>query len=594
MPHVLTRRRFIGSAAATGAAVLVAPALRAQAADSPTIESLPTAVQTYLEAQRRLALSAGGDPTFLTGTQLAVMLQARDISSAEMVDAFLARIDALNGDGGFEVGSRPISGTTPNTAIPVYGNNGKINAFVRVTHELARSMAIDADKRLDAAAKGGTPAPLGCGVPIALKDIYAIEDVELTLGCPLMKGNIATGDSSVAARARAAGLPILGQTHTGPWTSDDTCPQTANPWKRTLCVGGSSGGSAAAVASRFTPFAVGSDTSNSLRNPTCNTGGNALKPTYGLVPLFGVTPLTVSHDHGGPICRSVSDLSLLLGIIAGPDPLDPRSLQAPPRPDAYPMVPRPGDKPLAGVRLGTTVDAESSGGSVTPGIRTRLLAAVEQFRSLGAEIVTVTPPTSQLNNVAYFASTNPDPFSASGAKVGASTIWGNAENAFVLKDTYSTTAGDDPRLYGAVITRFRRNSPVNGVSAPQQLIQRAAAYTTEDLLGSYRVRREHCDKWAQIFADANISAMLWPEKLQTPPVRADDFTGSFSGTESSRTNTTGWPTVNVPVGRNADTGIPVGMNILAPLGADHVALQIALDYQNHFPYHLDVPTELQA
>jgi aspartyl-tRNA(Asn)/glutamyl-tRNA(Gln) amidotransferase subunit A len=588
MPTGVTRRRFLGTAALTGATIWIRPAARARAAGAPTIESLPSSVQSYLEQQRLLALAKGGDPCFLTGTQLAVLLQARDISSAELTDAFLARIDTLNGDGEFSVGSRPLTGTTPNTAIPVYGNNGKINAFVRVTHDLARSIAADADRRLDAAAKGGTPAPLGCGVPIALKDIYAIQDVELTLGCPLMIGNVATGDSVVAARARAAGLPILGQTHTGPWTSDDTCPQTANPWKRSKCVGGSSGGSAAAVAARMTPFAVGSDTSNSLRNPTCNTGGNTIKPTYGLVPLYGVTPLTVSHDHGGPICRAISDVSLLIGIIGGPDPLDPRSLQAPPRPDSYPMVPRPGDQPLAGVRLGTTVDAESSGASVTPGIRRQLLAAVEQFRSLGAEIVTVTPPTSQLNDTTYWSATNPDPFT--GRAVGASTVWGTAENAFVLHDTYTQTS--DQRLVGGVATRFRRTAPANGVDGAHQVLQRAAAYTTDDLLGSYRMRREHCDKWAKVFADAGIAAMLWPEKLQTPPDRADDFTGSFSGTDSSRTNTTGWPTVNVPVGRNADTGIPVGMNILAPLGADHVALQIALDYQNRFPYHLDIPTEL--
>lgn len=591
MPHVVTRRRFLGSAAATGAAVLTVPGLRgrAEAAPAPpTIESLPSAVKTFLEQMRHAALKKGGDLTFLTATELAVMLQARDISSAELTNAYLARIDALNGDGEYSVGSRPITGTTPNTAIPVYGDNGKINAFVRVYHDLARSMAKEADARLDAAAKGGPAAPLGCGVPIAIKDIFAVGGVGLTLGCPLMKGNIASGDSVVAARARAAGLPILGHTHTGPWTSDDTCPQTANPWKRSKCVGGSSGGSAAAVAARFTPFAIGSDTSNSVRNPTCNTGGNTIKPTYGLIPLYGVTPLNVSHDHAGPICRSIADVSLLLGIMGGPDPLDPRSLQAPPKPERYPLVPHPGDKPLAGVRLGTTVDAETSAASVTPGIRARLLAAVEQFRALGAEIVTVTPPASQLSDANYWKASKPNPIG--GGAVAASATWQTAENAFVLRDTYTQTS--DPLLKGAVDTRFRRTAVSNGLTGAEQLLARADAITSEDLLGSYRVRREHCDKWAKVFADAGISAMLWPEKVQTPPDRADDFTGGFNGTDSNRTNTTGWPTVNVPVGRNPDTDIPVGMNILAPLGADHVALQIALDYQAHHPYHLDVPTEL--
>jgi len=286
-----------------------------------------------------------------------------------------------------------------------------------------------------------------------------------------MKGNIATGDSTVAARARAAGLPILGQTHTGPWTSDDTCPQTANPWKRSKAVGGSSGGSAAACASRLAVFSVGSDTANSVRNPSANTGMSTIKPTYGLIPLHGVTPLTVSNDHAGPICRSMSDVGILLNLLAGPDSLDPRSLQAPPRPDSYPIAPRPGKKPFDGLRIGSTIETETNPAPSTwsPGIRDRLRAAVEQFRALGATIVPITPPVSDLGNTTYYKASKADPFT------------GNAE--------------------GAVRTRFRRTAPIGGVAGKDQLIQRAAAFTPEDLFGAYRVRREHCEKWARIFAD---------------------------------------------------------------------------------------------
>jgi aspartyl-tRNA(Asn)/glutamyl-tRNA(Gln) amidotransferase subunit A len=589
----LTRRRFIGAAAAAGAAATVGPATaRAHDGSPSTPDEQRRATAEYLSEQRKIGRRAGGDLAFLTGTQLAAMLLARDISSREVTRAFLTRIDALNGDGGFSVGSRPLVGTTPNTDIPVYGNNGKLNCFVRVTADLALAIAADADRRLDSAARHGPAVPLGCGVPIGIKDIFAVGGVELTLGCPLMKGNIATGDSTVAARARAASLPILGQTHTGPWTSDDTCPQTANPWKLTKCVGGSSGGSAGAVAARLAPFTVGSDTGNSVRNPSANTGSSTIKPTYGLIPLYGATPLTVSNDHAGPICRSMSDVAILLGILGGPDSQDPRSLQAPPRPGGYPIAPRPGRKPLQGMRIGSTIETEPSRLTVAwaPGILDRLRAAVEQFRALGAEIVEVTPPVSDLANTTYYQASKPDPFT--GLAVGASSIWGTAENAYVLENTYATTVADDPRLEGAVRTRFRRTAPINGVPGKDLLIQRAAAFTPEDLLGAYQVRREHCEKWAKIFADADIHVMLWPEKVQTPPDRLDDFTGGFSGIESSRTNATGWPTVDVPIGRDANTGIPVGMNILAPLGGDALALQVAIDYQDRYPYHLDIPTEL--
>jgi aspartyl-tRNA(Asn)/glutamyl-tRNA(Gln) amidotransferase subunit A len=552
----------------------------------------PTSTDDYLARQRRIGRSAGGNPAFLTGTQLAAMLLARDISSREVTSAFLARIDALNGDGAFSVGSRPLTGTTPNTDIPVYGDNGELNCFVRATPDLAMAMAADADRRLDSAARRGPSVPLGCGVPLAIKDIFAVSGVELTLGCPLMKGNIATGDSTVAARARAAGLPILGLTHTGPWTMDDTCPQTANPWQRRKAAGGSSGGSAAAVAARLAPFTIGSDTGNSVRNPAANTGSSTIKPTYGLIPLYGATPLTVSHDHAGPICRSMSDVAILLGILAGPDPRDPRSMHESPGPDSYPLAPRPGHKPFAGLRIGSTIETEPSRVTTTwaPGILHRLRAAVEQFRALGAEIVDITPPKSDLANTARFRAAAPDPFT--GKPVAASSIWEIAENADVLHETYATTAAEDPRLEGAVRTRFRMTAPIDGIAGKDQFLRRAAAFTPEDLRGAYRVRREHCEKWAQLFADHDIWVMLWPEKVQTPPDRADDFTRGFAGIESSRTNTTGWPTVDVPVGRDANTGIPVGLNILAPPGGDALAMQIAIDYQARHPYHLDIPTEL--
>jgi aspartyl-tRNA(Asn)/glutamyl-tRNA(Gln) amidotransferase subunit A len=554
-------------------------------------DELRGSTEGYLRQQRRTGLAAGGDAAYLTATQLAVMLLARDISSREVTSAFLARIAALNGAGGQCVGSRPLTGTRPNTDIPVYGDNGRLNCFVRVTSDLALTIAADADRRLDRAARGGPPVPLGCGVPIAIKDIFAIADVELTLGCPLMKGNIASGDSTVAARVRAAGLPILGQTHTGPWTADDTCPQTANPWRRAKAAGGSSGGSAAAVAARLAPFTVGSDTANSVRNPSATTGASTIKPTYGLIPLYGATPLTVSNDHAGPICRSMSDVAILLGILGGPDALDPRSLGCP-APLGYPLAPRPGRTPFAGLRIGSTIEREPSRATAAwaPGILRRLRAAVAQFRALGAEIVDVTPPASDLDDTMHFRAAAPDPFT--GEPVAAKSVWETAENAYVLADTYATTATDDPLLEGAVRTRFRLTAPIDGVDGKDQLLRRAASLTTADLRGAYLVRRGHCEKWARIFADNDIWALLWPEKVQTPPDRADDFTGGFAGIEPSRTNTTGWPTIDVPIGRDANTGIPVGLNILVPLGGDALALQIAVDYQARHPYHLDIPTEL--
>lgn len=583
-----SRRRFLTAAAVTGfGASLPALLPGSAAAATRTTDQLGDATRDYLETQRKAGLAAvkrGTALPFLTGTQLAAMLLARDITSTQVTRAFLARIDALNGDGMFSVPSR-------NPDIPVFGDNGKLNAYVRTTSELALTIARAADKALDAAARGGDPVPFGCGVPVALKDIYAVKDTELTIGCPLAAGNIATGDSVVAERLRAAHMPILGLTHTGPWTNDDTCPQTANPWNRELCVGGSSGGSAAAIASRLAVVATGSDTGNSLRNPAQNVGVGSIKPSYGLVPKHGVTVSSTSLDTCGPMGRSMADVSMLLGVIAGPDPRDPRSEQAPGFPNGFPLAPRPGRKPFAGLRIGSTVETETSPARDrwTAGILARLRAAVAQFEELGAEIVPITPPASNLGNTAYWAAAAVDP--VTGAKVSASSTYANAENAWTLGGTYAVTAEEDEAIEGAVRTRFR-TSLSTMETQKQQLQQRAAALTAADLFGAHRVRREYSEMWAKVFEENDIVACLWPQKVQTPPARANDSTGSFSGVESSRPNTTGWPCLNLPVGRDTDTGIPVGIDMAAPYGGDAIILQLAIDYQEHHPYHLDIPTDL--
>ena len=548
----ISRRRFIGAAAAAGAGVAL-PTLGAETAraQAPTLGQLPSATQAYLESERKAglaAIKAGADLPFLTGTQLASLLLARDVKSITVTNAFLARIDALNGDGMFSVPSR-------NAAIPVYGDNGKLNAYTRVTDDLARSMAAAADDALDGAATGGTPVPFGCGVPVALKDIYAVKGVELTIGCPLAAGNIASDDCTVAARCRAAHMPILGLTHTGPWTNDDTCPQTANPWKRTLAVGGSSGGSAAAISARLAVVATGSDTGNSLRNPAQNVGVGSIKPSYGLVPKYGVTVSNTSLDTCGPMGRSMADVCMLLGIIGGPDPHDARSEECPPFPNGFPLAPRPGDKPFAGLRIGSTVETETSPAraSWTPGILAQLRLCVQQFAALGAEIVQITPATSNLGNTTYFSASAPDP--VNGNKVSASSTYSNAENAYTLRDTYAVTAAEDPAIEGAVRTRFRTSIATLELQK-QQLQQRGAAITAADLYNAHRVRREYSEAWGKVFADNQIIACLWPQKVQTPPVRNNDSTGGFSGVESSRPNTTGWPCAHFPVGPQSRHGHP--------------------------------------
>ena len=332
---------------------------------------------------------------------------------------------------------------------------------------------------------------------------------------------------------------------------------------------------------------VGSDTGNSVRNPACNTGVGTIKPTYGLIPLYGATPLTVSLDHAGPICRSMTDVALLLGILAGPDPLDPRSLQAPPAPAYYPLAPTPGDKPLEGVRIGSTIETETSPArtSWAPGILAQLRAAVEQFarsaHDRGGHARDLEPRQHDLLRGRRCRPIH-------GRNVPASTVYSNSENAYV-RDTYTRTA--DPLLVGGVMTRFRRNAALNGVEAKDQLCS-----------ARRRSRRRTCSAPTRSVAStARRGRRSSPTTTCSPacgrrrcrPRRTAPTTAPAASPASIQPpEHTGWPCIDLPVGRDANTGIPVGIDLAAPLGADATFLQIAIDYQARFPYHLDIPTEL--
>ena len=209
------------------------------------------------------------NPADLGVLEAAGLLRDRALSSAELTDACLARIEERNG------------------GAPTFeGAPGAVNAFVRLYPELARESARRADERL---AAGG--APLLCGIPMALKDLYAMEGLPLTASSRVLEGNVATEDAAVWARLCAHGMVPIGHTHTHEFAAGGTTDQVGNPWALDRVAGGSSGGSAAAVAAFMTPAALGSDTCGSLRIPSACCGTSAIKPTHGLLPLAGIIPL---------------------------------------------------------------------------------------------------------------------------------------------------------------------------------------------------------------------------------------------------------------------------------------------------------------
>ncbi len=502
----------------------------------------------------------GGDPALLDALSLVALLRSRWISSLELTEAYLARIGRLNGDGGaIAAGCGPDG---PDRRHAVYAGNGALNAFVSVSAHRAREAARAADARLDAAARGGPAAPLLCGVPIALKDVIAVDGLPLSLGCPSLRGQRVTGDSVISARLKAEGAVLLGHTHTGPWTADDLCAQTANPWRRELAVGGSSGGSAVAAAARLAALTVGTDTGNSVRNPAQQAGISALKPSQGLIPLTGVAPLIPGLDHAGPMAPAFEDLSLLLSALAGADPADPHAQWAPVSP-AFPLLARGGDRPLAGMRIGSTIETEPEPARDTwdPDVVDALRRAERELRELGAEIVPVTPPD----------------------RVHADTheLLVAHDRRRLLADTY--TREDDAAMAAAVRLRHRR--------APEEhdaLLRQAPS--DAELDAARRARRAYREAWTQLLAERELDAVLWPQKVQLPPRRADDLTPPFAGVDQARANTLGWPCAQLPLGPGARSGLPVGVDIAAPWGQDATVLRIGLEYQERHPHHLAIPT----
>src|SRR5579884_3738871 len=275
------------------------------------------------------------DPADLGVLEAAELLRTRELSSAELTDACLRRIEERNG------GSPTLDGAPE-----------AVNAWVRLYPDLAREQARKADERR---AHDGDASPLLCGIPIGVKDLYAVKGLPLTASSRVLDADAPAAEDSVAwAALRAQGMVLLGHTHTHEFAAGGTTDQVGNPHALHLIAGGSSGGSAAALAARMTPAALGSDTCGSLRIPSACCGTSAIKPTHGRLPLHGVIPLAPSLDHPGPMCRTVADCSAVLEAMArGGAETDPR--MPPPAPlGAMPTAPGAGPRPLAGLTVALT------------------------------------------------------------------------------------------------------------------------------------------------------------------------------------------------------------------------------------------------
>ena len=233
----------------------------------------------------------------------------------------------------------------------------------------------------------------GEGIPIALKDVIGTKGVETTAGSKILAGYVPVYDSTVAARCKARGLRLLGKTNTdefamGSSTENSAFGPSRNPWDPTRVPGGSGGGSAAAVAAGMAPWALGSDTGGSIKQPAALCGNVGLRPTYGTVSRYGIVAFASSLDQVGPVTKTVRDSAFLYSVIAGRDPADSTTVDVPPV-----EIPEPGAADLKGLRIGVPVEMRDAAG-IEPGVADAAARTIALCEELGAEVEECSLPRS--------------------------------------------------------------------------------------------------------------------------------------------------------------------------------------------------------
>jgi len=476
-----------------------------------------------------------GDLTRLSAAEVAVAIAGGEVSSVEVVDACLERIAAVDTD---------------------------VHAFLHVDAEGARAAARAADDRRAA----GRPASVLDGVPVAVKDLMATRGIPTTCGSRILAGWVPPYDATVVTRLREAGMPILGKTNMDEFAMGSSTEHSAfgpshNPWDLERVPGGSGGGSSAAVASYETPLALGTDTGGSIRQPAALTGTVGVKPTYGGVSRYGIVALASSLDQVGPCARTAVDAALLHSVIAGHDPRDSTSIDAP----VPALVEAARRADVQGLRIG--VVKELGGEGYQAGVLARFQEAVQLLTAAGADVHEVSCPHFEHSLAAYYlilpseASSNLARFDAMrfGLRVAPDGVdypsaeqvmtatreagFGDEAKRRIILGTYALSSGYYDAYYGQA-------------QKVRTLISRdfEAAFEQVDVLVS---------------PTAPTTAFPVGEKLDDP------LAMYLNDIATIPANLAGIPGLSVPSGLADEDGLPAGLQVLAPAMADDRLYNVA-------------------
>ena len=505
-------------------------------------------------------------------TQSAVeqsrMLQAGEVSSVELVRAYLDRIEQ---------------------------HDPQVGAFLRYDADRALQTAKHIDERRQAGEKLGPMA----GVPVALKDILAEKGERTTCASRMLEEFVAPYDSTVVARLKAADAVLIGRVNMdefamGGSTENSALGKTSNPWNLKCSPGGSSGGSAAAVAADFAPLAIGTDTGGSIRQPAAFCGITGMKPTYGRISRFGLVAFASSLDQVGPMARSVEDLSLLYQTIAGHDPQDSTSLDHPVG-DASTL-----SQPLKGLRIGYAKEHFSEGldGEVEQAVR----KAFQVYEALGAELVEVSLPHGKYGVATYYviapceASSNLARYDgvhygyrSDVAKLTAELA---AERA-ALEEAGERRAAEN--LDTPLVRMYRQSrSEAFGPEVKRRIMigtyALSAGYYDAYYLKALKVRRLIRQDFDKVFEKVDVLAgpTTATPAFELGSLVDDPLAMYLVDLYTVSANLAGIPAMSLPCGLSS-AGMPIGLQLQAKPLAEETLLRAAHMYQQETTWHTQRP-----
>jgi aspartyl-tRNA(Asn)/glutamyl-tRNA(Gln) amidotransferase subunit A len=479
----------------------------------------------------------------LTTLSLSAALQAmrrREFSALELTRAYLERIDTLE---------------------PM------VRAFITVTPEVALADAERADQQRAA----GDDRPL-LGIPLAIKDVLSTRDIQTTCASHILKGYVPVYDATIVRRLRDAGMVMLGKTNMdefamGSSTENSAYHITRNPWKTDRVPGGSSGGSAAAVAGQLALGAIGTDTGGSIRTPAAFCGIVGLKPSYGRVSRYGLIAFGSSLDQAGPITRTVEDAARMFSVIAGHDPLDSTSMDTP-VPDVLATM----RDDIKGLRVGVPKEYFIDG--MSPDSERLVRAAIAQLEALGATIVDVSLPHTRYSLPVYYiiapaeASANLARFDGVrfGPRLEKGEMWhtykatrgqfGPEVKRRIMLGTYALSAGYYDAFYGKA-------------QQVRTLIKRdfEAAFAQVDIIAAPVTPRSAFP----IGSKTSDPLEMYLEDVFTLPA-------SLAGV----------PGISIPCGFDAEH-LPVGLQLIAPAFREDVVVRAAYAYEQSTTWHERLP-----